>query len=301
MITLLTGENSFELDRELKRIIAGFDGTPEIIDGSELELHQLADVLTGTILFATKRLVVIKNVSENKTIWPVLGDWITRVSDDVQLVLVEPKPDKRSRTYKVLAKSAQIKTFALWGERDTAVAEKWAIEQAKQLDLTLTPALARQLVQRAGVVQWRLAQALEKLSLRGEVTTETINELVEASPSENVFQLFETALKGQTEKVHSMIQTLQLTDDAHKVMGLLNSQALQLALLASTDKPSAEVAKENGIHPFVLSKLAPYARKQGQPGARVIVEHLATADMDMKSSTTEPWLLVERALLKIAG
>lgn len=300
MITLLTGENSFELDRELQRIIAGFDGAPERIDGSELEIGQLPDLLMGATLFASQRLVIIKQLSENKTVWPVFADWLERVSDDIQLVLVESKPDKRSRTYKELAKKAEVKTFALWGERDIGLAEKWVREEAERLKVALTPVLSRQLVQRAGMDQWRLAQALEKLSLRGEATSETINELVEASPSENVFALLETALKGQKEKVHGMIQTLQLTDDAHRVMGLLSSQALQLALLASTDKSSAEVAKENGIHPFVLSKLASYARGRGKSGVRMVIEHLAAADMDMKSSTADPWLLVERALLKIA-
>ncbi|MGK2896353.1 MAG: DNA polymerase III subunit delta [Candidatus Saccharimonadales bacterium] len=301
MITLLTGENSFELDRELKRTFAAFNGTPEVFDGDTLELSQLPDILMGISLFADERLVIIKQLSENKTIWSVFDQWLERVSDDIELVLIEPKPDKRVKTYKALAKFAEVKTFALWGERDVGLAERWVQDEAKRLGVSLALPMARRLVSRAGTDQWRLVHALEKLSLLNEVTLESINELVEANPSENVFQLFETALKGQTEKVHAMIETLQLTDDAHRVMGLLSSQALQLALLASTDKPSTDVAKENGIHPFVLSKMTSYARTYGRDGTRNIITHLSNADTDMKSLTVNPWLLVERALLKIVS
>lgn len=43
----------------------------------------------GVSLFATKRLIVIRGLSENKVIWPVFGDWLPKVSDDIHLVLIE--------------------------------------------------------------------------------------------------------------------------------------------------------------------------------------------------------------------
>ncbi len=300
MITLLTGENSFELDRELKRIIAGFDGEVERIDGSELEPSALADLLTGLSLFATKRLIVIKHLSDNKVIWPVFDEWLERVSDDVHLVLVEPKPDKRTRTYKALQKQASLQEFKLWGERDTGVAEKWAIAEAKQMELVLDTKLVRLLVQRTGVDQWRLYHALEKLAALGTVNEQIIDEIVEPNATENVFQLFETALKGDSKKVHAMITTLRQSTEAQPTLGLLNSQALQLVALAASDQPSEAVARDIGAHPFVMKKLAPYARKRGLKGAKEIIEVLAQADVDMKSLGADPWLLVERALLKIA-
>jgi len=59
MITWLIGENSFEVREALKSIESKFDGSPERIDGTELTLAQLPDLLMGMSLFATERLVVI--------------------------------------------------------------------------------------------------------------------------------------------------------------------------------------------------------------------------------------------------
>lgn len=300
MITLFTGENSFGVEQAVREIIDNFPGIPEKIDGSELELRQLPDILMGTSLFAENRLVIIKNLSENPKVWQDFSDWLERVSDDIHLVLVELKPDKRTRTYKELQKAADVKEFAIWGDRDGLKAEQWAIEEAKRLGFMLDRVLARALVSRTGVDQWRLYHALEKLAVLDHVDQKIINEIIDQNPSENVFQLFETALKGQAEKLHDMIQTLEKTEDAYKVFGLLSSQAFQLAVLAVSDKSSGEVAKDLGAHPFVLSKLSSHAKKQGRTSVRKIIAAFADTDEAMKTSTSDEWTLIERVLVKVA-
>ena len=92
MIYLLTGENTFELERRLKELVAGFDGDIERVDGEGLQNEQLPDLLSGVTLFSSKRLVVIKNASSNKSLWAVLGEWLEKeVGND--LVFVESYPD----------------------------------------------------------------------------------------------------------------------------------------------------------------------------------------------------------------
>ncbi len=301
MIRLLIGENSFEIDRALGRIVSDFDGEPERIDGSELELRQLPDLLMGMSLFNEKRLVVIKNLSENKPVWVDFSEWLDRLSDDISLVLIEPKPDKRTKTYKDLQKRAEVIEFKPWGERDSGVAQAWAREEATRMGLGLSQPLARVLVDRTGIDQWRVYHALEKLAVLDDVTEIAIREVIDVSPQENVFQLFETALEGDGKKVQEMIQTLALSEDAYRVFGLLASQAVQMTALSLADKPSGEIARDIGAHPFVLSKLTRPVEQLGRPGVRKVVATLAETDISMKSSSVEPWLLIERALLNIAA
>lgn len=300
MITLITGDNSFENERTLKTVARSFDGVPEMIDGSVLEVKMLPDLLMGATLFASKRMVVIKNLSDNKTVWNDFADWIDRISDDIHLVLVDSAPDKRTKTYKALQKAATVHTSAVWTDRDTVKAEQWSIQEAKRLGATLDKKSAQTLVARIGVDQWALQDALDKLSVMETITPELVETVVEANPTENVFLLFESALKGNTAKVKSMVDTLALTEDAYKLMGLLSGQAVQLAVLAISDKASGEVAKDMGVHPYALQKIAPIAKKVGKNGAKKVVEALKEADETAKSSMTDPWLLIERALLKIA-
>lgn len=283
-----------------KSIEAAFNGTPERIDGSELELKQLPDLLMGATLFADKRLVIIKNLSENKAVWSSFGEWLGRVSDDIHLVLVEPKPDKRTKTYKDLQKVADIHEAKPWTDRDETQAEQWLMQEAKALGFELDKKSAHLIVRRVGVDQWLLAQALEKLAAVDAVTPELIENLIEANPTENVFNLFDAALKGDAIRVKEMLETLEVNEDPYRLFGLLGTQVFQLAALGVADKLSAEVAKDLGAHPFALSKLAPHAKKLGRRGVQKAMAAMAEADQAMKISAAEPWLLIERALIKIA-
>ncbi|MDB5186712.1 MAG: polymerase subunit delta [Candidatus Saccharibacteria bacterium] len=301
MITVLTGENSFEVNHALQTIVRGFDGVAEKIDGSELELKQLPDLVMGGTLFADKRLVVIRQLSDSKAIWTVFSDWLPRISDDIHLILVESKPDKRTKTYKDLQKVATITDYPAWSERDISKAEQWLAGEARSLNCDMDQACVRLVVQRVGPDQWLLYQALQKLSVLDVISTEIITDVIDANPTENVFDLFESALRGNATKVKQMIETLELSEDPYRLFGLLSGQAFQLAALAlAGDKPSAEVAKDLGVHPYGLSKLSSHARKLGRPGAKKVIAAFAEADAGMKSSATEPWLLIERALIKTA-
>lgn len=301
MITVLTGENSFEIDRALRRIVADFDGEVERIDGAELEARQLPDLLMGATLFADKRLVVVKGVADNKAVWGALGDWLARVSGDIHLVLVDAKPDKRTKTYKDIKTLADIREFGAWSERDLAKAEAWVAHEAGEANIVLDKKSIQALVYRVGPDQWQLHHALQKLAVLEEVTPAVIEDTVEASPSENVFNLLDAALNGDAVKAARMVKVLEHTDDPYMVFGLLSSQAFQLAALAVSDKADNVVAKDIGAHPFALSKLAPHAARLGRGGARRIIEVFAEADDRMKSSSAGPWVIIDQALAKIAA
>jgi len=300
VITLLVGENSFEVERALQVLTADFAGDRESFDGTELSRSSLPDLLMGTSLFAVKRLVVIKGLSEQALLWTELEQWLPRASDDIHLVLVEPKPDKRTRTYKALQKIADVREYKPWGERDVAQAEQWVKREAEKLGRTLDATFARRLVQRVGVDQWALYNALQKLIVLDDITLATIDDHIEPSPSENVFNVLEAALKGDGVRLQQMIRTLELTEDPYRLFGLLGGQVFQLAALIVTDRSSANVAKDLGAHPFALSKLASFAKKLHKTEVKKMITAFAEADQAMKSSGGDPWLLVERALMKVA-
>jgi len=299
MITWFIGENTFEIQQAVKVIAEKFDGAAERVDGTTLELKNIPDLLMGGTLFAEKRLVIIKDISQNSRVWEKLPEWIDRISDDIDVILVDGKPDKRTTGYKEVKKRVNLKEFPVWGDRDFGLAENWVGDYAKQAGLALDKKLAHHIVNRVGLDQWQLANAIEKIGLLETISVETINDVIEATPSENVFQLFELALDGRREAVHEMIRSLELTEDPYKMFALLSSQAFQLAAVASADS-SDTPAKDFGIHPYVAGKLSRQGSRLGARGAARILASFADTDADMKISRGEPWLLIERTLLSIS-
>jgi DNA polymerase III delta subunit len=300
MIKVLTGDNSFEIERTLAELATGFNGQPERLDGAELTAKDLPDLLMGQSLFSTKRLVITRGLSENGEVWNKLPDYLPRLSDDIELILVEPKLDKRTATYKALKKDTEVQEFNAWSDGDHLMAESWLVKEAKQSNLVLDKKLAQLIVRRVGVDQWQLAAALEKLSLVDEVNEFVIKDLIDANPTENVFALLETAINGDGRAVHQMLATLELTEDPYRLLGLLSSQAFQLAaigLAGPNDNPAADLKLR--LPPFIIQRLKTQARSLGRSGLGKLIHALAEADADIKSSSVNPWTRIEMALLRI--
>lgn len=300
MITILTGDNTFEVQRALDTLVGGFSGTPERVDGTTLELGQLPELLMGATLFAPERLVIIKGLSENVSLWATFGDWIARNSDTVHLVLVEPKLDKRTKTYKVLKEQADLREFTSWKEGDSRSAEAWVTSEATARQMKLDNATIRMLVAWVGIDQWELHYALEKLAVLDTVTPEVIRDVIDTTPADNVFHVFETALRGDRVTLRRILATLEHSEDGYRLFGLLANQAYQLAAVAVSDKPASEVARTLGVHPYALSKLQSHADRLGRAGARRIIHRLAEADHRLKTGNDDIWVVLETALAGIA-
>lgn len=299
MITVLTGENSFAIKEALESILTSSEGRPERVDGEDLQLKDIPDLLMGMTLFSQKRLVIIKDLSKNKSIWERLPDWLGKISDDIHLVLVDEKLDKRTSAYKALNSVATVKEYRNWTERDAQEAELWVLERSRLSGVALDKKMAQHLIERVGLDQWLLSQAIDKLSFVDEVNQSVINDVIEPSTQQNVFQLFELTLNGDVRAIKQMIDNLQLTQDPYQLFGLISSQAMQL-LAVMNSSPDDNAARDFGIHPFVASKLKKSAKALSRHQALDLVKTLADTDADIKTSKAEPWILIEKALLKIA-
>lgn len=295
MIILLTGDNNYEIDQELGRIVAAHASAPEMLDVDTLEPRQLTDIFGGLSLFSEERLVVLKRASEQSALWEQLGVHAGDTTDTT-LVLVEPKVDKRTKTYKALSKHADVRMYPLWTERDSGKAEQWLLAAAKERGIVLEPSAAREIVRRRGVEQYQLLNTLEQLALLGEVTAATVTRHIEATPQENVFELLTAALGGDAQRVRDMIATLRYTNDPYMTVGLLASQLVALSGLVLSDKSQSEIASDLGVSPFVLRNLSGSARQVGRARLHTLVTALAAADIGLKSSTVDPWLQIELAL-----
>ncbi len=299
MITWLVGENSFEVREALRSLTKDFDGPAEQFDAADLSLANLPDLLMGMNLFNSQRLVIIRDISSNTALFEKLPNWLARVNDTIHLVFVDAKPDKRTSTYKALKAAAHVKEFPKWGERDYSKAEQWVSARAIQQNVSIDSRSVRHLVDRVGLDQWQLSYALDTLGLLDAISPEVIDNVIPTDPTENIFQLFETALEGRSREVSQKLATLELQEDPYALFALLSSQALTLAAVGFAGDAEDPV-KDFAIHPFVASKLTRHAKRLGKQKVGRIVELFARTDAYMKRSKAEPWILIEQLLLNVA-
>lgn len=305
MITLLTGDNTFAIrdavDGQIKKARAklGADGV-SIVDAGDLKIADLPQLLLGASLFATERLVVIRDASSNKTVWEKLEELLASVDKQTTVILIAPTADKRTRTYKWLQKNAEVREAKELSENDLA---KWLQAEIQQSGAEVKPDVARFLINYVGPDQWRLKQEAEKLILSGRtITQDLIRELIEPNPTASAFELLDAVFAGRADEANKLLELIRGSEEPYRFFGLLANQIHALLLVAAAgNRPPDTIAKDAGVHPFVVRKLQPLARKLDKRQRDIMVEVLAGLDGQLKSTGHDPWTLIRVALNEITS
>lgn len=302
MIQLLTGENSYEVRARRNRVIAEFreahgDDAVSLVDGTTITRDELPQLLQGVNLFAPERLVVIDDANAQKEVWEALETYLASASD---VLLVTTTVDKRTRTYKWLQKNAEIHTLQLF---QGLPLERWVVEAVRAKGVEIAPNVARYIIEFTGGDQWSLTHDIEKLALSGKpVNPELVRELLIPNPAGSAFDLLDAALGKHRDQVDRLLDSVRSHEDPYRFFGLLSNQIFAILVVATAGKrPADTIAHDSGLHPFVVRKTQSLARALSASERRRLAEIIATTDMQLKSSGTEPWLLITAALKSIAA
>lgn len=305
MIVTLTGENSFGLRRELRQIVNGFvaehgDLALERIDGGDAEFTKIAEALTGLPFLAARKLVVLRAPSANKAFVEQAEELLTDLPETADVIIVEPKLDKRLSYYKFLKKSTDFREFP---ELDQSGLAKWLVDTAKASDFKLTAADARYLVERVGANQRQLANELEKLGLYDKnITRASIDLLTTATPQSTIFQLLEAAFAGNAKlalKLYAEQRALKV--EPPQIVAMLAWQLHVLALIKTADKRSAsQIAGEAHLSPFVVQKSQNIARKLTLPELKRLITDLLAIDTRSKRENLDTDEALQNYLLNLA-
>ena len=310
MIYLIVGTNAYRVQYELQRLVKSLGVRPEKIDASSLDLNKLADTVRGLSLFQERRLIVIERLSERKDLWDKLGEWASDIAVETYLVLIEPRPDKRTKTFKILQKTAKLVEAMPLTDRQRPAAEKWLLDYASEHGVRLTKTQASNMIARAIVAdeksrsaeidQLQLTHAVAALKNTVKIDDAAIATVLPPAREFSVFDIIELAVCGKTANLRSALDELRRSDDVYKVAPLVWSQWSQLVLLAKAEAASTSDTIDLGIHPFVAKKLRPLARQLSPKDLAELTELAAERDYQMKVSSVNPWAVLEDFLFRVA-
>ena len=310
MIYLIVGTNAYRAQYELQQLVKALDVRPEKIDAASLDLNKLADTVRGLSLFQERRLIVIERLSERKDLWDKLGEWASDIAAETYLVLIEPRPDKRTKTFKTLQKTAKLIEATPLTDRQRPAAEKWLLDYASEHSVKLTKTQASDMVTRAivddeksrstEIDQLQLTHAVAALKNAVKIDDAAIATVLPPAREFSVFDIIELAVRGKTANLRSALDELRRSDDVYKVAPLVWSQWTQQVLLAKAEAVGASDTIDLGIHPFVAKKLRPLARQLSPKDLAELTELVAERDYQMKTSSVDPWAVLEDFLFRVA-
>ena len=312
MIYLITGTNEYRVRQEIAALAKRLGVRAETIDADRLSLNNLADIVRGASLFHETRLVVLRQLSEHKELWAKLGEWVRDVSADTTLVLVEAKPDKRTKAYKALTRAGEVIAAEPLTERTRSAAETWLRDLARaQGGVKISRAQAANMVSRAlipnetsriaEVDQLQLAHAVRALANVDAVTDEAIAAVLPPAREFSVFDILELAARRDVRAAQKALSELRATDDPYKVMALLWVQWAQLAaVMMAEGASSVQVASDLAIHPFVAKKLQALVPYFSAASVRELTQLAAELDYQSKTLAAAPWDIINRFVLTVS-
>lgn len=288
MITTLAGPNDFALSEDLKRLVKEFqaahgDLAVERLDGEEADFAKLREAAVSLPFLAARKLVILRAPSANKQFVEQFEALLGEVPDTTDLILVEPKLDKRTVYYKTLKRQTEFRDFP---ELDDQALAGWLVAAAKRRSVSLNSADARYLVDRAGTNQQLLSSELDKLSLYdSKITRATIDLLTDQSPQSTIFQLLEAAFAGndrQALKLYDEQRALKV--EPPQIVAMLAWQLHAMAVVKTAgDRPVETIAKEAKLNPFVVRKSQTAVRHLTLASLKRLITELA--DLDSRSKT----------------
>jgi DNA polymerase III delta subunit len=298
MKILLTGNNDYEIEQKLRQIVVAYKNQITTIDGSsqDIDLHA---ALLGQDLFSSNRLVIIRNISEDIKNLETLIKLLPSVSEEISVVVVDQKLDKRTKNYKELIKNLEIFEYELLDENDTSRALKWALEEVDNRGIKIDRSVLEEIIHRSGFNQWNIIHAIDKLELIDNDEF-NIDEIVEPAVSENVFHLLETVLSKDLKKLEASLSRLKSLEDPFRLMSLVSSQFVVVLALVHAGANN-NVAKDLGANPYMVSKLTNLSKKISKSESSRVLKILLEGDEDIKNSNNDPWVVLTKTLTKIAN
>lgn len=271
----------------------------ERIDGEEAGYDRMRESLQSLPFLANKKLVVLRAPSANKEFVEKAEKLLNEVPETTDVIIIEPKLDKRSSYYKFLKKSPGFKEF---NDLDETGLSGWLVTKAKELQATLTTNDARYMISRVGTNQQLLANELTKLAAYDEtISRSNIDLLTEPNPQSTVFELLDAAFTGN----HKRMLQLYGEQRASKVepQAIIAMLAWQLHVVAviktAGDKPDDQIARDAKLNPFVVRKSRSIASRLTFDKLQCLVRDLADLDKQLKSVAIDADDALQAYLLSI--
>ncbi|MEK7515260.1 MAG: DNA polymerase III subunit delta [Patescibacteria group bacterium] len=253
------------------------------------------DALQAVSLFGGVQLVRFAPATGKKEYVRVATELLvhSRVAEakDVAVIITEPMSEealtKEHPEYAAVLKQAKLsKSFML---PPVARMGEWVRQECRVRGLSIHAEGVRALLERRGTDPWALAHEIDKLQNyvnNTDVTRADVDALISPSLSENAFALLDDIADGRSSGALSRcVRLVTSGEDPLRLLGLLAHHVRTVVVvgdLARRGSPPERIARDAGIHPFVVRKT--YARAMSvtrEQGASVMAL-LAKVDRALK-------------------
>jgi DNA polymerase-3 subunit delta len=304
-VILIHGENEFKASEFYDQVLRGFKDknslqSLHVFDGENATIIDIQEALSAQSLFSSgSEMVAIRRLGKNTELRDELTKLIPGITEEMQLVIYEPRIDKRSKLYKLLKKNNQTKEFFDLSEGELF---DWINGLIKQRGGSLEAGGAKQLVSRTRGNQLRLSGEINKLlNYDKSITLDSIELLVERIPDDNIFDLLNYVVQGSKQKAIAKYEELREAQvEAHYVLVMLCWQMANfLSIKVSHGKSDKEIASQLGMNPYAVGKTLQTVRSLTLNQLSDMTRKILDVDTKLKTTSLDVNQLVKKLLIEL--
>lgn len=293
MIYVITGKNDFLRTESLKQKISDFSNkhgelSIEKISSDKADYKSIISAISSLPFLVDRKMIILEEPGQIKEFAEAIDEVFDLVSDNIDVLIYEPRIDKRSSYYKSLKK---INNFTEYSELRPNEISRWAEQYVKQNDGKISSANAFKIVDRVGSNQMLIKNEIDKLLLYGqEISSDTIEGMTDQIPRSTIFQLLDNSLRGNKRAVIEIYeQQKKLKVEAMQIMSLLIWQLHILAIIKTSQSTSInEIVSLTGLSPFSVENGLKLLRQINFAQLSSIIDRTLELDIKMKTVAINP-------------
>ncbi len=305
MIVTITGVNDSlrksELNKLVDTFIVSYDAMAvERFDGEDASFERMCESVQSLPFLSPKKLVILREPGKQRAFADTIHTILTSIADTTDLIIHEPKLDKRSSYYKTLKKQTDFREL---NDLDSIALGKWAIEYTKGKGGSLNGADAKTLVDRLGPNQQQLQNELDKLlAYNPAITRMTIELLTEPLPQGTIFALLDAAFSGKTRRAFDLYaEQRALKVEPQAIIAMLAWQLYSMVLVKTAGKRGTDqVAKDAKLNPFIVRKNHNIVRNLTLEQLREFISDLLKLDMQLKRTSIDADAALQLYILNLS-
>lgn len=304
---LLYGEERYMCRAYLSRLLKALECSDDSMNYTKFEGKQasednIIEICETLPFFADRRVVLIEDTGLLKDKSDKLADYFKELPEYLTVIFSEKEIDKRNRLYKAVAKYERVEEFKLLEEKDIV---NWILVELKKSGKKIKKSTLELFLNGTGEDMNFISCELEKLIAytgeREEITADDINQVCSVRIENKIFDMISDMAAGKrSSALKNYNDLILLKESPMKMLVLMERQFRQLLHIKQMSiKGQGErlIADTLKLHPFVVKKNMPLARKYSESELTAMLERLAASEEDIKSGRLNERLAVELMLL----
>ncbi len=316
MFIFLYGANTYSSTEKLKQIKAKFQKEIDpsglnIVNlaGENLALEKFNNAACQSGFLVTKRLIITKNLllsEPAKELTEPLLELLKRFknSDNIFVFWEGGLPDQRTALFKLL--NREKKYAQNFASLDNPQLNSWIKNYLKENGGKMANPALWLLTSAVGNDLWQIKNELDKLLAYRpglEIKEADVKEIVTAKITENIFGLTEAiALNNKVTSLKLLQDQLAAGLNENYLLTMIVRQfrlLVQLKPWLTENYQEKKIVAATKLHPFVVKKTLPLAKKFSWEKIKKIYQDLVDLDKTFKSTALPPKILLSLLIMKI--